>query len=135
MFQFLIDNWLGMVLASLAAMGVAIIWYAPPVLGNTWQKLAGVKDKDLKSRFVSKSVVTLVMIFVTAFVLKRFFVITEPQTLFEAMKVVVWIWFGFIVTYVVAGGSFEKVPYKLMVLDLVGQLLILMAMGSVLYYY
>jgi len=135
MIQFLIDNWLGLVLSSLAAIGVAIIWYAPPVFGNTWQKLAGVKDKDLKSRFAVKSVITLVLILVTAVVLKRFYVISNPQTLFEAMKVVVWIWLGFIVTYVVAGGSFEKVPYKLMLVDLVGQLLILMAMGAVLFYY
>lgn len=135
MLQFLIDNWLGMVLASLAAIAVAVIWYAPPVLGNTWQKLAGVKDKDLKKRFGVKSLVTLALIFVTAFVLKRFYVITNPQTLFEAMKVVVWIWLGFIVTYVVAGGNFEKIPYKLMAVDLIGQLLILMAMGSVLFYF
>lgn len=135
MIQFLIDNWLGLVLSSLAAIGVAIIWYAPPVFGNTWQKLAGVKDKELKTRFAVKSVITLVLILVTAVVLKRFYVISNPQTLFEAMKVVVWIWLGFIVTYVVAGGSFEKVPYKLMLVDLVGQLLILMAMGAVLFYY
>jgi hypothetical protein len=135
MIQFLIDNWLGLVLSSLAAIGVAIIWYAPPVFGNTWQKLAGVKDKDLKSRFTIKSIITLVLILVTAVVLKRFYVISNPQTLFEAMKVVVWIWLGFIVTYVVAGGSFEKVPYKLMLVDLVGQLLLLMAMGAVLFYY
>lgn len=135
MLQFLVNNWMGMMLASLAAIGVAIIWYAPPVLGNTWQKLAGVKDKDLKKRFGAKSLVTLILIFVTAFVLKRFYVITNPQTLFEAIKVVVWIWLGFIVTYVVAGGNFEKVPYKLMAVDLVGQLLILMAMGSVLFYF
>ena len=135
MIQFLIDNWLGLVLASLAAIGVAIIWYAPPVFGNTWQKLAKIKDKDLKTRFAAKSVLTLVMILITAVVLKRFYVISNPQTLFEAMKVVVWLWLGFIVTYVVAGGSFEKVPYKLMLVDLVGQLLILMAMGAVLFYY
>ena len=135
MIQFLIDNWLGLVLASLAAIGVAAIWYAPPVFGNTWQKLAKVSDKDLKSRFATKSVITLVMIFITAVVLKRFYIISNPETLFEAMKVVTWLWLGFIVTYVVAGGSFEKVPYKLMAVDLIGQLIILMAMGAVLFYY
>ena len=135
MIQFLIDNWLGLVLASLAAIGVAAIWYAPPVFGNTWQKLAKVSDKDLKSRFTVKSVITLVMIFITAVVLKRFYIISNPETLFEAMKVVTWLWLGFIVTYVVAGGSFEKIPYKLMAVDLIGQLIILMAMGAVLFYY
>lgn len=135
MIQFLLNNWLGLVLASLAGIGVAAIWYAPPVFGNTWQKLANVKDKDLKNRFAIKTIITLAMILLTAVVLKRFFVITEPLSLFEAMKVVVWIWLGFIVTYVVAGGSFEKVPYKLMLVDLVGQLIILLSMGAVLFYY
>lgn len=135
MIQFLLDNWLGLVLSSLAAIGVAIIWYTPSVFGNTWQKLAGLSDKDLKSRLASKTVITLIMILVTAVVLKRFYVISNPQTLFEAMKVVVWIWLGFIVTYVVAGGSFEKVPYKLMLIDLAGQLVLLMAMGTMLFYY
>ena len=135
MFQFLINNWLGMVLASLAGIAVAGIWYSPPVFGDSWQKIAKVSDKDLKKRFGSKTAVTLLLIFVTAFVLKRFYVITEPQALFDALKVVVWIWLGFIVTYVVAGGSFEKVPVKLMAIDLIGQLLILMAMGAVLFYY
>lgn len=135
MIQFLLDNWLGLVLASLAAIGAAAIWYAPPVFGNTWQKLANVKDKDLKNKFAIKTVITLIMILVTAVVLKRFFVISNPLSLFEAMKVVVWLWLGFIVTYVVAGGAFAKVPYKLMLVDLVGQLIILMAMGAVLFYY
>ena len=135
MIQFLLDNWLGLVLSSLAAIGVAIIWYTPSVFGNTWQKLAGITDKDIKSRLTSKTIITLIMILVTAVVLKRFYVISNPQTLFEAMKLVVWIWLGFIVTYVVAGGSFEKVPYKLMLVDLVGQLILLMAMGTMLFYY
>lgn len=135
MFQFLINNWFGMMLASLAGIAAAAIWYSPPVFGNSWQKIAKVTDKDLKKRFGTKTAVTLVLIFVTAFVLKRFYVITEPQALFDALKVVVWIWLGFIVTYVVAGGSFEKVPVKLMAIDLIGQLLILMAMGAVLFYY
>lgn len=135
MIQLLLNNWLGLTLASLAAIVVAMIWYSPPVFGNAWQKVAKIKDTDLKKQFIKKSIITLVLIFVTTFVLKRFFIITNPLNIFEALKVVVWIWLGFIVTYVVAGGSFEKVPYKLMAIDLVGQLFILLAMGTVLFYY
>jgi len=135
MIQLLLNNWLGLSLASLAAIVVAMIWYSPPVFGNAWQKAAKIKDTDLKKQFIKKSIITLVLIFVTTFVLKRFFIITNPLNIFEALKVVVWIWLGFIVTYVVAGGSFEKVPYKLMAIDLVGQLFILLAMGTVLFYY
>lgn len=135
MIQTIMNSWLSLLLASIAALVVAMIWYAPPVLGNSWQKLAKIKDSDLKKQFISKSVITVIMVLVTSFVLNRFFIITNPQTLFEALKVVVWLWLGFIVTYVVAGGSFEKIPYKLMAIDLVGQLLILLAMGTVLYYY
>lgn len=135
MIQLLLNNWLGLSLASLAAIVVAMIWYSPPVFGNAWQKVAKIKDNELKQKFVRKSVITLVLILLTAVVLKRFYIISNPQTIYEAMSVVVWIWLGFIVTYVVAGGSFEKVPYKLMAIDLIGQLFILMAMGTVLFYY
>ncbi len=80
-----------------------------------------------------KYIVALFMILLTAVVLQRFIIITNPESIFEAANVAGWIWLGFIVTYAVAGGLFEKVSTKLMLIDLSGQLLILMAMSATLY--
>jgi hypothetical protein len=134
MFNFIIDHLVGILLSSLAAIFVASIWYSPIAFGKMWQKEANIKDKELRGGSPVKYIIALVMILLTAVVLERFLVITNPQSMFEAVKVGAWIWLGFVVTYVVAGGLFEKVSAKLMIVDLSGQILILMAMSATLYY-
>jgi len=134
MLDFIITNWFGIVSASLLAVIVAVVWHSPLVLGKVWQKEAGIKSKDIKSISVTNYLIALLMILLTAIVLKRFLVITNPQTLFEAIRLSIWIWAGFMVTYAVVGGIFEKVSKKLVVIDLAGQILILITMISVLYY-
>ena len=37
-------------LAALAAFAVGGLWYAPPVFGRVWQRLAGLSDDDLRAR-------------------------------------------------------------------------------------
>lgn len=133
MLNFIFDHWVGILLASLAAIIVAGIWYSPVAFGKVWQKEAKIKDKDLRGGSPIKYLVALLMILLTAVVLERFMVITNPQSMYEAAKVAAWIWLGFVVTYVVAGGLFEKVSIKLMLIDLSGQFFILAAMGATLY--
>lgn len=131
--DFIIKHWVGIALSTLVAIVVAGIWYSPWVFGKMWQKEAKIKDKDLRSGPPTKYLVALVMIVLTAVVLERFLVITNPQNMYEAIKVSIWIWVGFIVTYVVAGGLFEKINTKLMIIDLSGQILILIGMAAALY--
>ncbi len=133
MLNFIFDHLVGILLASLAAIIVAGIWYSPVAFGKAWQKEAKIKDKDLRGGSPIKYLVALLMILLTAVVLERFMVITNPQSMYEAAKVAAWIWLGFVVTYVVAGGLFEKVSIKLMLIDLSGQFFILAAMGATLY--
>ena len=133
MLNFIFDHWVGILLASIAAIIVAGIWYSPIAFGKVWQKEAKIKDKDLRGGSPIKYLVALLMILLTAVVLERFMVITNPQSMYEAAKVAAWIWLGFVVTYVVAGGLFEKVSIKLMLIDLSGQFFILAAMGATLY--
>lgn len=133
MLNFIVDHWVGILLSSLAAIVVAGIWYSPIAFGKMWQKEAKIKDRDLRGGPPTKYLVSLLMILLTALVLERFIVITNPQSMLEAAKVGLWIWLGFVVTYVVAGGLFEKVSTKLMLIDLSGQFFILVAMAATLY--
>jgi hypothetical protein len=73
------------------------------------------------------------MILLTAVILQQAIIVVDPQSMLEAASIAAWIWLGFIVTYVVAGGLFEKVSTKLMLIDLTGQVFILMAMSATLY--
>jgi hypothetical protein len=133
MLELITDNLVGILVSTLVAIVVAGIWYSPIAFGKMWQKEAKIKDKELRGGSPVKYIVALIMIVLTAIVLQRFIIITNPQSMFEAVKVAGWIWLGFIVTYVVAGGLFEKVSTKLMLIDLSGQVLILMAMSATLY--
>ncbi|MEM8799379.1 MAG: DUF1761 domain-containing protein [Pseudomonadota bacterium] len=40
-------NFLAILAAAIANMAVGAIWYAPPVMGNRWMSLAGLKEDEL----------------------------------------------------------------------------------------
>lgn len=133
MLSFFATNWLGIVLATVAAMVIGSLWYSKLLFGNQWQKLVGLKDSDMKKGMAKGMIIMLVMAFVSAYVLKRFIVIAAPASYMEALKVALWIWLGFVVTYVVGGGVFEKRPPKLMAINLANQLVTLLVMAAILF--
>ena len=42
-------NWLAVLLAALANMVIGAVWYMPQLFGKEWQKIVGLKDKDMKA--------------------------------------------------------------------------------------
>ncbi len=133
MLEFFTNNWQGIILATLAAMVIGSLWYSQIMFGKHWQKLAGIKDKDMKKGMAVGMLVMLLMAFVSAFVLKRFIVIANPTEILEALKLAIWIWLGFIVTYVVGGGVFERRSPELMAINLGNQLVTLLVMAAILF--
>ncbi len=133
MMKFLMNNWLGIVIATVAAMAIGSLWYSKLMFGKEWQRLVKLKDKDMKKGMLSGMLVMLVMAFVSAYVLKRFIVISAPAEMLEALKLAFWIWLGFVVTYVVGGGIFEKRSPELMAINLANQLVTLLVMAAILF--
>jgi hypothetical protein len=131
--QFFVDHWLGMLVSVIAAMVVGAIWYAPPVFGNTWQKLVGLKEKDMKTGVAKAYIIMVIVAIVTAFVLQRFLIITNPDSLYQAVKVGLWLWLGFVATYAIGGGVFEHRPGKLIAINLGNNLVTLLVMSAILY--
>jgi hypothetical protein len=60
MLNLITDNWVGILLSTLAAIVVAGIWYSPIAFGKMWQKEAKIKDKELRGGSPIKYVVALV---------------------------------------------------------------------------
>lgn len=133
MLDLLTNNLLGILIATAAAMVIGSIWYAKPVFGKDWQKLVGLKDKDIKDGAMKAMAVMLLMALVTAFVMQRFIVIANPQNYLEAIKLGAWIWLGFVATYAIGGGMFEKRPTKLVVINITNQLITLIVMAVILF--
>jgi hypothetical protein len=135
MFKFVTSNWMGLVVAVIAAMAIGSVWYSKILFGKQWMEYTKLKEKDMKGAGAGKAYgIMFVMAAVTAIVLLRFLVITNPQNIGEALKVGGWIWLGFIAAYVIGGAAFEKRPWGLVVINLSNQLITILAMSAILYY-
>jgi hypothetical protein len=42
-------NWWAVLVATLSTFAVGFLWYSRSFMGNTWQKLIGLSDSDIKS--------------------------------------------------------------------------------------
>ncbi len=133
MMKFLMTNWLGIVLATVAAMAIGSLWYSNLLFGKEWRKLAKLSEKEFQAGVVKSMVFMLVLAFVSAFVLKRFIVIAGPVDVLAAIKIAIWIWFGFVMTYSVSNAMFGKRSLKLIAIDLSNQLITLIVMAAILF--
>lgn len=131
--DFLVMYWKGIGLATIAAMVIGTIWYAKPVFGKKWQELVGLKDSDMKKGMAVGMLGMLAVAFVTACVLMRFIVIANPTSYAQAIKLAIWLWLGFVATYAIGGGIFEKRSPLLMAINLANSLVTLVVMGAILY--
>lgn len=130
-------NWLAVALATVASMIVGSVWYAPPVLGNAWMKLAKLNQKDMEKGGWTPIVVSIVTSFVTAFVLAHFvylahqFYQADYGFLTTALMTAVWAWLGFVALRFLTHDSFEGRPLKLTLLNSAHELVALLAMALV----
>jgi ABC-type Fe3+ transport system permease subunit len=129
-------NYVGVVLAMLSSMVIGSIWYARPVFGNMWIKLAKVDMKKGKGSDVWKPiVVTLVVSLITAYVLahvaflsNRFF---GNSFLQDSLSTAFWLWLGLTAARFVTHDAFEGRPWKLTVLNISHELVTILVMGLI----
>lgn len=127
-------NWLAVVLAGLSSLIVGSIFYAKPVFGNTWMKLAKLDEKKMGSG-ASSIALALAMSLVTAFVIAHVAAISRPfyevSALSAALTTAFWLWIGISLTTVVIHDSFEHRPKALTFLTVAYQFFAMMAMGLI----
>lgn len=133
-------NLVAVLLATIASMVVGSVWYAPPVLGKTWMKLAKLNQKDMESAGWRPIVVSIVTCAVMAYVLAHFtylaynFYQLDYSFLSTALFTALWVWIGFIGLRFLTHDSFESRPYKLTTLNAAHELVTLLAMALVIGY-
>lgn len=129
-------NWLGIVLATLAAMIVGGIWYAPPVFGDKWAKIVAIDEAKAKKAMPVSMLVMLGGAFIKAFMLSHLIGLSdhfyvENSYLHNALGTAFAIWFGFILIHVFTRNLFEQKRFKLTLIILGNELVTLLAMGLV----
>lgn len=128
-------NYLAVLLAALSTMIVGSVWYAKPVFGNAWIKLAKIDEKAMKKAGVYPIVITVVVSLITAYVLahvaylsNQFF---QDSFLQDSLMTAFWVWLGFTATRIITHDAFEVRRKKLTLLTIGHELLTFMTMGLI----
>jgi hypothetical protein len=128
-------NYVAVVLAMLSSMVIGSIWYARPVLGNTWIKLAKIDLKKPGYPMWVPLVGTVIVSLITAYVLAhvaflshRFF---NNSFLQDAVTTAFWLWLGLTASRVITHDLFEGRPWKLTLITISHEFVTLLVMGLV----
>lgn len=128
-------NLLGVFLAAVSSMVVGGVWYAMPVFGKTWAKLAKLSDKDMKEwapqalglAFVSSLVMAYVLAHV-AFLSHEFF---DNSFFQDTLTTAFWMWLGFQGLRTLMHDGFERRSYKLSILNAGNDLVTILVMAVI----
>ncbi|MCV2396397.1 DUF1761 domain-containing protein [Actinotalea sp. M2MS4P-6] len=129
-----INIW-AVVLATLSTMVVGSLWYSPKVFGEYWMAKAAVNRDTTTSRGAWPIVVTVVVSFVTAWVLAGATAIAhdfyQGSFLGDAMITALLLWAGFTAARMITHDAFEARPAGLTAVNLAHELLTVLVMGLV----
>lgn len=128
-------NLLAVVLATLSTLVVGSVWYSPKVFGKWWMATAKVDQDAAASRGILPIVVTVLVSFVTAWVLAGAAAIAhefyDGTFLVDALVTGVLLWAGFTAARIVTHDAFEARPAALTALTLAHELVTVLVMALV----
>lgn len=128
-------NWLAVLLAALSSMVVGSVWYAPKVFGASWAKLAKVQLRGKGSDAVKPIVITVVVSFITAYVLAHVSFLSnaffQNSFLQDSLTTAFWLWLGLTAARFITHDAFEGRPWKLTAMNIAHELVTLLVMGLI----
>lgn len=128
-------NYWAVILATLSSMVVGSIWYTPKVFGNYWMKNAGVTPSGNARDAVGPIVTTVLVSFVTAWVLAGAAFIAWKfyggGFLVAAIVTTIVLWAGFTAARFITHDAFDKRPSGLTMLNIAHELVTLVVMAVI----
>ncbi len=126
-------NYWAVLLATLSSMLVGTIWYARGVFGTRWATLAKVDMDRPAASAVGPIVTTVIVSFVTAWVLAGATTIAwhfyGGSYLLAALFTAIIMWAGFTAARIITHDAFEGRPAALTTLNIAHELVTLVVMG------
>lgn len=126
-------NAFGVILAMLSSMVVGMVWYARPVFGNAWIKLAKIDMKKASGNVAKPIIISAVVALITAYALAYVTYITNQYSggsfFQDAIITAFWVWLGFVAARIITHDVFEGRPNKLTAITLGNEFVTLMLMG------
>jgi hypothetical protein len=126
-------NYWAVLLATASSMVVGSIWYTPKVFGNYWMKAANVTPSGNASDAIRPIILTVVVSFVTAWVLAGAAYIAWQfyggSFLANSVVTTIILWAGFTAARFVTHDAFDGRPARLTVLNVAHELVTLVIMA------
>ncbi len=127
-------NYLAVVIATVAAMLVGALWYAPRVFGTAWMRLTKVQPGD-SGRAVRPMLVALVVTFLSAWVLAGAAYIAWQfyggSFVTSSLATAAFLWVGFTAARFVMHDAFERRPAVLTAINLGHELVAFLVMALI----
>ena len=128
-------NYVAVILATLSSMVVGATWYAQTVFGSSWAKLAKVKIKTETADMLKPMGITLVVSFITAFVLAHVIFLShhffKNSFLQDALMTSFWVWLGFTAARFITHDAFDGRPQKLTLINIGNEFVTILVMGLI----
>lgn len=128
-------NYIAVVLATVSSMIVGAIWYTPKVFGDYWMKKSGVSPSGNAKDAIRPMVVTVLVSFVTAWVLAGAawisFDFYGGPFLVNALVTAAILWAGFTAARFVTHDQFDGRPAGLTVLNCAHELVTVLVMAVI----
>ncbi len=116
-------------------MVIGFLWYSKMLFGNTWMKLSGISEAQIKKAnsnmpmlYGTMFIASLVM----AYVLAHFANYAGALTLMDGATAGFWAWLGFVATTMLTTVLYDGKPIKLYLINSGYQLVTLLVMGMIL---
>ena len=128
-------NYWAVILATLSTMIVGSIWYTPKVFGNYWMKKAGVTPSGKMSDAAGPIITTVVVSFVTAWVLAGAAYIAWDfyggGFLWGTIVTAIVLWAGFTAARFITHDAFDNRPSGLTMLNIAHELVTVVIMAII----
>lgn len=125
-------NWWAVVVATLSTMVIGSVWYAPPVFGRRWERLARI---ERPANAVVAIGLTVAVSFVSAAVLAGAAAIAwgfyGGSFLTSAVVTGLFLWAGFTAARFITHDAFEGRPWRLTVMNVSHELVTVLVMGLI----
>ncbi len=128
-------NWLAVALATASSMVVGMVWYAKSVFGKQWAKLVNLDEKKMNEGATKAIIVTIVVSFLTAFVLAHVSALSHAYFnnpyLQDVLTTAFWLWLGLTAARIITHDIFEGRPLQLTAMNVAHEFVTLMVMGLI----
>ena len=123
-------DWVGIVVATVAAMVIGGIWYGP-LFSKAWMGYIGKSREELRAQGGIGYLIAALGAFVSAIVLTAVTQWAQANGFADGVLVGIVAWAGFTLSTQVTGGVFEARPWGLILINSGNSLLTFMVVGGI----